>query len=539
MRGAKRAKWVVGAVAVALAATACGGGSGDGGGGEEPVSIGISEPKHLIPSTTTETEGSQVLSALFTPLVEFDENNEPFEVAAESIEPNEDNTVWTVKLKPGMKFHDGTDVTSDSYINAWNYGAYGPNAHDGNYFFNFIQGYDALNPADPDGEGEQTAPEPTTDKLSGLVRVDDTTFEIHLNAPFSGFKSVLGYTAFYPLPDAAFEDIEAYEQAPIGNGPFKMVGEWQHDQLIQVEAFEDYTYTDKPLVDKIDFKIYQSEDTQYNDLIAGELDVVKKIPTTQLAAAESELGDRLQMFEASAYQMLAFPTYQEEYSNVEVRRAISMAIDRDAISETIFQGSEVPARSFVSPVVAGYRENTCGEWCEFDPERAREMYEAAGGPDTINIGYNADGGHKEWVDATCNQLNTNLGVQCNGTPVAKFAELLTQVEEKSFSGMFRMGWVMDYPSMENYLGPLYSTNGSSNYYGYSNPEFDQLVEEGRQAPTEEEAIAKWQQAEDILAQDLPAIPLRTVTNPTGFSENVTGVHLDLFDRVDVLTIDRA
>ena len=122
-------------------------------------------------------------------------------------------------------------------------------------------------------------------------------------------------------------------------------------------------------------------------------------------------------------------------------------------------------------------------------------------------------------------------------PEPKFADLLTKVEDKQPVGMFRMGWVMDYPSMENYLGPLYSTTGSSNYYGYSNPEFDTLVEEGAAAPTPDEAIKKYQAAEDILAQDMPVIPLRFGQNNFGHSTKVQNVEIDLFNRVDLTKIE--
>ena len=102
--------------------------------------------------------------------------------------------------------------------------------------------------------------------------------------------------------------------------------------------------------------------------------------------------------------------------------------------KTIFLDSQKPLRSFVSPVVPGYRENTCGESCEFDPAKAKALFESAGGAAAvggrIEIAYNVDGGHKPWIDATCNQIEKNLGVECVGNPQPKFAELLTKLEKK-------------------------------------------------------------------------------------------------------------
>lgn len=505
------------------------------------VSVGIGEPKALVPSTTTESNGADVLDALFTPLVGYDSAFRPIEIAAESIS-SQDNRVWTVKLRAGWRFHNGEPVTADSYINAWNAGAWGPNAHDGNYFFDKIQGYADMNPRD----GKSA---PKARKLTGLAKKDDLTFEVTLSDPYVNFKSMLGYTAFYPLPTSAFEDLAnnkiaaSYQEAPIGQGPFKMKGVWQHDQLIETERFADYAGPEKPKVAGIAFKIYQAQTTQYQDLLAGQLDVVPQIPIESLGSARADLGDRLKQSPNSVIQFLSFPTFDKRYSKVEIRRAISMAIDRDEIVKTLFLDSQKPLRSFVSAVVPGYRPNTCGEACEYNPAKAKALFDAAGGAAAVGgrveLAYNVDGGHKAWIDATCNQIKKNLGVDCVPNPQPKFSELLTKVEKKQPVGAFRMGWIFDYPAMENYLGPIYTTNGSSNYYGYSNAEFDRLVREGDRARTPEEATKLYQQAEDILGRDLPVLPLRLGQNTFGHSTRVTNVNLDLFQRPVYLQIEAA
>jgi oligopeptide transport system substrate-binding protein len=536
MQVRRLAAWVALPITAGLVLAACGSGGTGSANPDGVISIGIGEPQHLLPGNTHETEGAQVMAALYSPLVDFDEAGKPFEVAAESI-TSTDNKTWTIKLKDG-KFHNGEPVDADSFINSWNYTAYKPNGQDNGTFFDKFEGFDATYPA-----AEGAAPTATT--LSGLQKVDDKTFTVTLSAPFAEFKSLLGYTAFYPLPDAAFENAGAsplvlksdFEQAPIGNGPFKMKGNWQHDSQISVERFADFTGT-QPKIAGVDFKIYQNSNAQYADLQANNLDVVKAIPTESLGTVQGDLGDRFVQSPSSSFTFLAFPVQDPRFQNADVRKAISMAIDRDEIATQIFQNSQKSARSFVSPVVAGYRDNTCGAACEFKPAEAKTLYQASGGPADLNITYNADGPHKQWVDATCNQLKANLGVNCVGTPEPKFADLLTKAKEDPTQlGMFRLGWSFDYPSMENYLGPLYTTNGSSNYYGYSNAEFDNLVKEGSASATPEEAIQKYQQAEDILAQDLPVLPLRFGQNNFGYSTNVQNVSMDLFNRVDLNKIE--
>jgi peptide/nickel transport system substrate-binding protein/oligopeptide transport system substrate-binding protein len=475
---------------------------------------------------------------LFTPLVEYDEKSRPYELAAESI-ASTDNQTWTIKLRAGWTFHNGEPVTADSYINAWNAGAWGPNAHDGNYFYEKIAGYRDLNPTDGSA--------PKAKRLAGLTKKDDLTFDVQLNEPYVNFKAMLGYTSFFPLPNAAFTDVAnhviapAYEQQPIGQGPFKMKGVWQHDQFIEVERFAEYKGPDVPKVDGIRFKIYQQLTTMYQDLLAGQLDVQRRILAENVGTARADLGDRFGQSPASTIQFLSFPTFDKHYAKLEIRKAISMAIDREEIVQTIFHGSQNSLRSFVSPIVPGYRENTCGEACAYNPTAAKALFESAGGASAvggrIEIAYNVDGGHKPWVDATCNQLRRNLGVECVPNPQPKFAELLVKLKAKQPVGAFRMGWVFDYPAMENYLGPLYSTYGSSNYYGYSNPEFDRLVAAGDRAATPDAAVRFYQQAEDILARDLPVLPLRAEQNSYGHSERVTNVEIDLFNRVVLKKIE--
>jgi len=532
MRVRRLAAWTALPLAVTLGLAACGSGGdgGSGGSSTSAVSIQIGEPKHLVPTNTTETSGAQVLTGLFSPLVDYDAQNKPYEVAAQSV-TSSDNKVWTIKLKDGYTFHNGEKVTSEDYINAWNYGAYAPNGQDSNFFFEKIAGY-----ADLQGK------EPKAKEMSGLKKVDDLTFTVTLSEPYIDFRTMLGYTAFYPMPDAAFSAPgvlkDSYEQAPIGQGPFKMKGTWQHDSKIDVERYDAYP-GEKPKVQNIEFRIYQQLTAAYADVQADNLDVLPTIPTESLSTAPSDLGDRYQTSPMSSFQFLAFPTFDKDYSKPDVRKAISMAIDRDEITKSVFKGSQQSARSFVSPVLPGYRENTAGAAGEFNPTEAKKLYQAAGGPSKIVISYNGDGGHKDWVDATVNQLKANLGVDAVGVAEPKFADLLTKVEKKEPVGAFRMGWVMDYPTMEDYLGPLYSTNGSSNYYGYSNPEFDKLVKEGSAAKTQDEAIAKYQQAEDILAKDMPVIPLRFGENVFGHSSKVKNVEMDLFQRVNLVKIEAA
>jgi oligopeptide transport system substrate-binding protein len=508
----------------------------------DAVRVAIAEPQHLLPSATSDAAGSQVLAALFAPLVGYDDKNQPYEIAAESV-TTADNLTWTVKLKPDYTFHNGEKVTADSYLDAWNYAAYGPNEQQNSYFFERIDGYAAVNQIDPDGAtGPEPAPPPKADRLAGLRKVGDLAFTVRLSAPFGEFRTMLGSVAFYPLPKAAFDDRgklrPEFGQAPVGNGPFRMKGTWRRGAPIEVERYDAYP-GNRPKIRGAVFQIYDRPAEEYADLVGGDTDVVSQVPAASVATARDRLGDRYRRRPAAELNFLAFPAYDEQFADPDVRRAISMAIDRDKIAESVFAGAQAPARSFVAPVVAGYRADSCGPACVFDPEQARTLYAEAGGPAELRITYNADGGHQAWVEATCAQLAANLGVACTGAAEPTFSAVAARLDSEQPVGMFRMRSVLSFPSMADYLTGLYSTAGASNFTGYSNPRFDQLIREGDAARKPADAIGKYQQAEDILARDIPVIPVRFGQADFAYSEEVTNVHTDPFGRIDLSAVERS
>jgi oligopeptide transport system substrate-binding protein len=533
MRRTKRLSLLALLLVLALVAAACGGDegetdtgqvgdTGEATGGE--FSIQICEPQFLQPGNTQETCGSQVLQALFDPLVEFDpETAEPFNDVAESIE-SEDLQTWTITIKDGYTWHNGEPLVAKNYVDAWNWAANAQNKALNSYFFANIEGYDDLNPE----KGK-----PATDEMSGLEVVDDTSFTVTLSEPFSQFPLTVGYGAFYPLPEAFFEDPDAYNEAPIGQGPYQMDGKWKHDQFIRVKKFEDYA-GDEPNADRIEFRIYADINTAYTDLLAGDLDITDTVPTENLASAPQELGEGFQTVPSSYFGYIGFPLYQEPWDQLELRQAVSMAMDREAITTAIFQGTYQPAKSIIAPVVPGYREDACGEVCEYNPEEAKRLWDENNGPDEITLWFNNDGGHEEWMEAFSNQLREALGVRTKFESLP-FEEYLTLQDEHKITGPYRGAWVFDYPSPQNYLEPIFSCGGSSQEFGYEDhgcEEATELIEEGNKTENLDDAIALYQQAEDKILEDLPGFPTWFgVTNAGHNTATVENVVIDVFSFV--------
>jgi len=545
MRVSRGARIAAGTALLALAVAACGGGatpSGDStsGSGDTPVRMELGEPQNLlVPSNTTESEGAEVLASVFEPLVNYNENKEAVEAAAESI-TSEDNKTWTIKLKPGYTWHNGEPLVAQNYVDAWNYAANQDNAQQAGYFFARIAGYEDLNP----GEGKEVA----TKEMKGLKAVDDTTFTVELAASFSQFKVMLGYTAFYPLPKAAFgadgKITAEFGEKPIGQGLFKLDKPYKKgtDQTIELTVYDKYPAAKPKNWTKLQFKLYNSSETAYNDLQGDNLDIQDALPASAIASAKTALGDRYVDQPDAGIGYIGFPLqYNDEYKDVKVREAISMAIDRKTIAETVFSGTRAPADDFINPAIAGYRQGACAA-CAYDPGKAKEQYAAAKGPAKLELGYNADGGHKEWIEAVANNIRANLGVEVTVKPFEQFASILDDLDAKKYKGMFRMGWAIDYPSAENYLSPIFSTGAiksGSNYAGYSNKEFDDMVAKGDQAPTAEEGLKLYQQADDILIKDLPYIPVYFYRNNSGSSTKVKNVKINLLNQVEWADVEKA
>ncbi|GAA4797472.1 Dipeptide-binding protein DppE precursor [Corynebacterium canis] len=510
------------AAALAFGLTACSSdsGSGGGGGGTDYVTVNGSEPQNpLVPGNTNETGGGSLLDVLFAGLSYYDTEGKIHNELAESIE-KEGDTTYRVTLQEGKKFTDGTTVKAENFVKAWNYTV--ENSLLMASFFEPIKGFEEGKP------------------LEGLKVIDDKTFTIELAQPEADFPLRLGYAAYFPLPDVAFEDMDAFGENPVGNGPYKLA-EWNHNQDAILEPNPDYDGPRKAKNDGVKFIFYPNFDAAYADLLAGNLDVLDTIPDSAFANYEQELGDR-QVNQASAvFQSFTIPEKLEHFSGAEGelrRAAISMAIDRDSVTDKIFKGTRTPATDFTSPAIDGHSESLKGaDVLEYNPEKAKELWAKA---DAMNkftgeftIAYNADGGHQSWVDAVTNNIKNTLGIEAVGKPYPDFKSLRDEITNRTISSAFRTGWQADYPSLGNFLSPIYATNASSNDGDYSNPEFDAMLKKAAAADDVEESLKLYNEAQEILLKDLPVIPLWYSNVTAGWSENVDNVAFNWKSRAEL------
>lgn len=531
MRGATRARWAVCAAVVALTATACGGGdSGGGGGADGIVSSSWGDPQNpLEPANTNEVQGGKVLDMVFRGLVRYDpKTGEAQNEIAEKIE-SKDSQNFTITIKDNWTFSNGEKVTAKSFVDAWNYGAALKNNQKNAYFFQYIDGYDEVHP-------ESGSASATT--LSGLKVVNGTTFTAKLSQKFSLWPDTLGYAAFVPLPKVFYTDHEAWLSKPVGNGPYT-VDAYAKGSSMNLRRWDDYPGADKAQNGGIDLKVYTDNNTAYTDLTAGNLDLVDDVPASQLKNVKADLGDRYINTPAGIIQTIAFPFYEKVWDTpdaVKVRKGLSMAINRDQITDQIFQKTRTPASDWTSPVLGeegGFKEGLCGPSCEYDKAEAKKLIEEGGGipGGQLKISYNADtGSHKEWVDAVCNSINNVMGNNeaCVGGPIGTFADFRSQVSTQKLTGAWRAGWQMDYPLIQNFLQPLYYTNASSNDGKWSDQKFDDLVDKANAESDKAQAVTTFQDAEKVLVEQMPVIPLWYQNGSAGYSDRVENVSLNPF-----------
>ncbi|MGZ4530594.1 MAG: peptide ABC transporter substrate-binding protein [Mycobacterium sp.] len=522
--------WPVFAAVVMLVAASL---AGCGGGVLSPELVvvnGGEPPNPLIPTGTNDSLGGRILDRLFAGLVSYDAAGKPSPEVAQSVETT-DNINYRIILKPGWKFTDGSPVTAHSFIDAWNYGALSTNAQLQQSFFSPIAGYDEV--AGPTGDGK-----PTRTTMSGLQVVNDHEFDVRLKAPTVDFTLRLGHNAFYPLPDMAFRDMAAFGRNPVGNGPYELADgpdgpAWEHNVKIDLKPNPDYHGNRKPHNKGLRFEFYANLDTAYADLLSGNLDVLDTIPSSALTIYQRDLGGNAASGPVAVSQSLDTPLRLPHFGGEEgrLRRlALSAAINRPQICQQIFNGTRSPARDFTASSLPGFDRNIPGnDALDFNPERARQLWAQANAispwSGRYSIAYNADSGHQEWVDAVANSIKNVLGIDAFGAPQPTFAGFRTQITNRTIDSAFRAGWIGDYPSMIEFLAPLYATGAGSNDVGYSSREFDAGLAAAEAAPNLQRADVLVNVAQRILLRDMPAVPLWYYIAVVGWSPAVSDVKL--------------
>jgi oligopeptide transport system substrate-binding protein len=473
--------------------------------------LGITEPTAIDSFNVQESEGTRVAHAIYTGLIKVDGAGKVSPGVAADWSQNADCSVWTFNLKPNTHFSNGEVVDAAAFKRGWMRAAAPNSASEVSYHLDEIQGY-----ADFQG-GKAT-------DLTGVNATNPNQLVVTLTQPDCEFHLRTYHPVYSPVPTTVGATSDtAYTDAPIGNGPFKVEGKWNHDQGIKLVRNDAYDAGDKAYLDAIEMTILNPTNgvQQENDGFRNGSFDWARMPTPLIAPNRAEYEPQGKWLSKKTNGINYFVTMdtQDPLKTVDARKAVSMAIDRAAITQGVFQGSTAPADSLVPAVFPdSYQPGVC-DACVFDVAKAKELAAKAGlTPGTaINLSFNTGGGHEEWTAAIRQQLETNLGLKVNyqGVP---FTDHLNNMEVPTATGLYRLAWGADYPTAGNYLIPLMATSSmkldaegkvtGNNYSRYSNPEFDTIVAKASATKDDAERSTLWKQAEKIaIGRDLAVMPL--------------------------------
>jgi ABC-type transport system substrate-binding protein len=421
---------------------------------------------------------------------------------------NADATQFTFHLKQGTKFHNGREVVADDFKYAWT--RLSDPATKSNYgtLLSMVKGYDDLQ------SGKAT-------DLAGVVAVDKYTLQVNLASPFAEFPMIAAMVQCSPVPKEEVEkDPKAYADKPIGNGPFMMSEPWNHGQYVKVVKFPDYTGT-KPHVDGIDFKIYKDDATALLDYKAGNLDFCR-LPTGQYKDAVLQYGKSedgltanpghqvLDGQELGIYEIVINTQNSLFKNNIDLREALSLAVNRQAIVDTLFDGVRKPATSIIPEGTLGYVDGAF-QYGHYDVAAAQAALAKAGYPNgtglpTLKLSFNNNADHgpiMQLVQADLKKIGINA--ELDGSNAPDYWAKAGKGGEDFMIG--RSGWIADYPTIDNFIFNLYYSTGGNNYSHVQDPAIDKAITDARAIADDDKRLAAEQAAVKLIGDYCPDIPI--------------------------------
>ena len=525
---------MAGALAVSLAAcgssasTGAANATGEAADAAEAGSTGFTvqlgpNPETLDPALNAAVDGGNTLITIEEPLLIIDENNEVQPGQAESYEVSDDGLTWTFHMRDGLKWSDGSDLTAADFEYSFKRLASPDTAAPyAETVVGMIDGYqDAIGNPDEDGN---TTTDPDWDALNVRASEDGKTLTVQLSYPCSYFDKLASFVATSPVQQATVEaNGDAWCTEPdtyVCNGPY-MITEWTPSERIVLSKNPYYVGgwdSSKIVSDTITLLLLEDSSASYAAYNSGEAQLVKDVPTDEIPSlTRAEDGGDFYLDEIMGTYYISLNDQEEPFTDIRVRKALSLAIDRDYVANTIMQGIYTPATALVGPGIVdenGYfMDNANGgepyisDDYEANLEEAKSLLAEAGYPDgegfpTITYSAN-DAGYHIPVAEYLQQAWGELGITMN----------IDKVEWSSFIPMRRAGdydisrngWSMDYNDPSNML-ELFTTNNGNNDGKYANPEFDQVIEDSRVADKTTH-FEKLHEAEDILMNDAACIPV--------------------------------
>ena len=500
------------AAVLAVGLTACGGSSGGTSGGSEggkelKVQVGPN-PETVDPALNSAVDGGNMLLHAFECLLTVAEDGTLQPGCAEKWETSEDGLTWTFHLRDGLKWSDGTDLTAEDFVYSWKRvcdpAVAAPYAET---VLGMVKGY-------------AKAVEGDLDALA-VSAPDAKTLVVEMEKPCPFFGSLAAFATLSPVQKATIEaNGDAWATSPetyVSNGPFYMT-EWEQGSHITFSKNPNYWNKDAIKLDKLTFMLIEDANAAYSAYQTGEVDFIKDVPTEEIPSLKDNEEFHVEPIIGTYY--LNLNCQKDMFKDPRVRKALSLAIDRKYVAETIMQGTYSPAGSFMGPGWVDknneeFEKNANGgkpyidlDNYEANLAEAKKLLAEAGYPDgkgfpEFSYCTNDSGYHKpvaEYLQQAWAKLGINVKIET--VEWASFTPMRRNGEYESA----RNGWVGDYTDPSNMLDLLYSSNGN-NDGKYNNPAFDKAMDLSRSTLDENVRSQALHQAEDILMEDAACIPV--------------------------------
>ena len=445
-------------------------------------------PRDYDPATTYSSGDKLVYSGL----VSFDPQLNLTADLAERWDVSTDGTVYTFHLRTNAKFHNGRFVTAQDVIYSWERAA--SPALESDTVLTYL--------GDIVGVHEMHSGQ--SDHISGLSALDDHTLQVTIDSPKPYFLLKLTYPTAFVVDRENVESGEEWYRTPNGTGPFRL-REWRRFEVMVYEANTDF-YLSPPSLPYVVLQVYAGDSQRLYE--TGDIDISGVYSVERFTDPTEPLHDELLTGVSLCTGYVNFDATRPPFDDVNVRKAFTMAFDRQKYIDVVLDRRALPANGLYPPALPGFDINLKG--LPYDPTRARELLAQSkyGGPAGLPPIVFTDGGIGTYIGgnvaALAEMWEQNLGVTItveNLEPNYYLGQIYAGNHGQLFSG----GWCADYPDPENFADVLFHTGSQQNNGGYSNPQLDALLEQARIEPDVTKRIALYQQAEQLLVEDAAAL----------------------------------
>tara|TARA_R110002049_G_scaffold203654_1_gene374223 strand:- start:20603 stop:22243 length:1641 start_codon:yes stop_codon:yes gene_type:complete len=449
---------------------------------------------------------------------------------AESYEISEDGMTFTFKLREGVKFHNGREMTAEDVKYSLDRVTNPKTQSPGAGFFASIAGFDAISNGD-------------TETLDGVKVVDPLTVEITLSRPDATFLHVMGLNFASVVAREAVEEAGAdFGKTAMGTGAFKL-GEWTIGQRLVFEKNQDYWREGLPYLDSVTFEVGQEPIVALLRLQNGEVDVPGDgIPPAKFQEVMADPAQAARVVEGGQLHTgyITLNVKMPPFDNVDVRRAVNMAINKERITQVI-NGRAVPATQPLPPSMPGYTDGY--EGYAYDPEKAKEMLAEAGfadGFETELYVMNTDPNPR--IAQAIQQDLANIGIKASIQSLAQASVIAAggEADQAPMIWSGGMAWIADFPDASNFYGPILgcagAVQGGWNWSWYCNEEIDAMATEADSMTDPDAVEARLQKWSDVymkVMDDAPWVPVFNEQRYTMKSERMGGADALYVDPVSI------